>query len=261
MGCQVFSREVGEEMAKPILSVKNLYKNFGALAATDGLSLEVEEKEIHAIIGPNGAGKTTLVAQLSGMLKPDQGHIYFEGHEISSMSSSAICHAGIARSFQITSILKDFSVLENVALPIQAKQGHSFRFWKPVRGDQELSEPATKILEEVGLGDRADVIAGNLSHGEQRRLEIAVALATSPKLLLLDEPMAGMDSEASAEMVNYLRTLKGQYTILLIEHDMDAVFALADRITVLVYGKSIACGNPKEIRDNEDVRAAYLGAD
>ena len=248
-------------MVKPILSVENLGKNFGALAATDNLSLEVEENEIHAIIGPNGAGKTTLIAQLSGMLKPDQGHIYFDGYEISSMSASAICHAGVARSFQITSILRDFSVLENVILPIQAKQGHSFRFWKTVKGDQELSEPATKILEEVGLGDRADVIAGNLSHGEQRRLEIAVALATSPKLLLLDEPMAGMDSEASAEMVNYLRTLKGQYTILLIEHDMDAVFALADRITVLVYGKSIACGNPKEIRDNEDVRAAYLGAD
>ncbi|MEE2746324.1 MAG: ABC transporter ATP-binding protein [Pseudomonadota bacterium] len=248
-------------MVNPILSVKNLSKTFGALRATDNLSLDVRENEIHAIIGPNGAGKTTLIAQLSGMLRPDEGNVYFEGQEISNMSASAICHVGIARSFQITSILKDFSVLDNVSLPIQAQQGHSFRFWKPYQGDPELYKPARKILEEVGLGDRADVIAGNLSHGEQRRLEIAVALATSPKLLLLDEPMAGMDSEASAEMVDYLRTLKGRYTILLIEHDMGAVFALADRITVLVYGKSIACGSPGEIRDNKDVRAAYLGTD
>jgi len=248
-------------MTEIVLKADNLVKSFGGLVATDHFSLEVEEGEIHAIIGPNGAGKTTLIHQLSGMLEPDSGAIYFHGEDITTMSAPNRCHAGLVRSFQITSILKNFRVIDNVALAIQARQGHSFRFWKPAQSDTSLQEPAQAILDEVGLGERTQVLAGNLAHGEQRRLEIAVALATSPKLLLLDEPMAGMDSEASESMTKYLRSLKGKYTMLLIEHDMDAVFALADRITVLVYGQVIASGTPDEIRNDAEVRGAYLGDD
>ena len=248
-------------MTKTVLKVDNLVKRFGGLVATDHVSLDVEQNEIHAIIGPNGAGKTTLIHQLSGMIEPDSGAILFNGVEITPLSAPSRCHAGLVRSFQITSILKNFTVLDNVALAVQARQGHSFRFWKAAQKDQTLRQPAQEILDEVGLGDRSYVVAGNLAHGEQRRLEIAVALATSPKLLLLDEPMAGMDSEASESMTAYLRSLKGKYTMLLIEHDMDAVFALADRITVLVYGQVIASGIPEEIRKNAEVRSAYLGDD
>ena len=248
-------------MTKTVLKVDNLVKRFGGLVATDHVSLDVEQNEIHAIIGPNGAGKTTLIHQLSGMIEPDSGAILFNGVEITQLSAPSRCHAGLVRSFQITSILKNFTVLDNVALAVQARQGHSFRFWKAAQKDQTLRQPAQEILDEVGLGDRSRVLAGNLAHGEQRRLEIAVALATSPKLLLLDEPMAGMDSEASESMTAYLRSLKGNYTMLLIEHDMDAVFALADRITVLVYGQVIASGIPEEIRKNAEVRSAYLGDD
>ena len=248
-------------MTKTVLKVDNLVKRFGGLVATDHVSLDVEQNEIHAIIGPNGAGKTTLIHQLSGMIEPDSGEILFNDVEITQLSAPSRCHAGLVRSFQITSILKNFTVLDNVALAVQARQGHSFRFWKAAQKDQTLRQPAQEILDEVGLGDRSHVLAGNLAHGEQRRLEIAVALATSPKLLLLDEPMAGMDSEASESMTAYLRSLKGKYTMLLIEHDMDAVFALADRITVLVYGQVIASGIPEEIRKNAEVRSAYLGDD
>ena len=246
-------------MTKTVLKVDNLVKRFGGLVATDHVSLDVEQNEIHAIIGPNGAGKTTLIHQLSGMIEPDSGEILFNGVSITQLSAPSRCHAGLVRSFQITSILKNFTVLDNVALAVQARQGHSFRFWKAAQKDQTLQQPAQEILDEVGLGNRSHVLAGNLAHGEQRRLEIAVALATSPKLLLLDEPMAGMDSEASESMTAYLRSLKGKYTMLLIEHDMDAVFALADRITVLVYGQVIASGVPEEIRNNAEVRSAYLG--
>ena len=248
-------------MTKTVLKVDNLVKRFGGLVATDHVSLDVEQNEIHAIIGPNGAGKTTLIHQLSGMIEPDSGAILFNDVEITQLSAPSRCHAGLVRSFQITSILKNFTALDNVALAVQACQGHSFRFWKAAQKDQTLQQPAQEILDEVGLGDRSHVLAGNLAHGEQRRLEIAVALATSPKLLLLDEPMAGMDSEASESMTAYLRSLKGKYTMLLIEHDMDAVFALADRITVLVFGQVIASGIPEEIRKNAEVRSAYLGDD
>ena len=248
-------------MSKTVLKVDNLVKRFGGLVATDHVSLDVEQNEIHAIIGPNGAGKTTLIHQLSGIIEPDSGAILFNDVEITQLSAPNRCHAGLVRSFQITSILKNFTVLDNVALAVQARQGHSFKFWKAAQKDQTLQQPAQEILDEVGLGDRSHVLAGNLAHGEQRRLEIAVALATSPKLLLLDEPMAGMDSEASESMTAYLRSLKGKYTMLLIEHDMDAVFALADRITVLVYGQVIASGIPEEIRKNAEVRSAYLGDD
>ena len=246
-------------MTETVLKVDNLVKSFGGLVATDNFSLEVIKGEIHAIIGPNGAGKTTLIHQISGMLEPDSGTIIFDDQNITNMSAPNRCHAGLVRSFQITSILKNFRAIDNVALAVQARQGHSFRFWKPAQDDQSLQDPAQAILDEVGLGDRSHVLAGNLAHGEQRRLEIAVALATSPKLLLLDEPMAGMDSEASEAMTAYLNSLKGKYTMLLIEHDMDAVFALADRITVLVYGRVIASGPPEEIRGDPEVRSAYLG--
>ncbi|MBT3549883.1 MAG: ABC transporter ATP-binding protein [Rhodospirillaceae bacterium] len=248
-------------MTEPILKLTNLAKNFGGLVATDNLNFEVQPGELHAIIGPNGAGKTTLINQISGMMKPDGGQILFNGSDITHMSASRRCHAGLVRSFQITSILKNFSVAENVSLGIQARQGHSFKFWKPVKNDAALKEPVLKILSALGLGERAGVLAGNLAHGEQRQLEIAMALATAPKMLLLDEPMAGMGAEESEHMVKYLSGLKSQYTMLLIEHDMDAVFALADKITVLVYGQAIASGAPAEIRANEDVRRAYLGDD
>jgi branched-chain amino acid transport system ATP-binding protein len=247
--------------AEPLLSVQMLNKHFGGIVATDNLSIDVAPGEIHAVIGPNGAGKTTLVAQLSGMLKPDGGKVLFDGHDITTLPAPKRSMLGLARSFQITSIFRDFSAIDNVALAIQAHSGHSFRFWRSARTDPRLQEPAHEVLKQVGLDARADIISGNLAHGEQRQLEIAMALATKPKLLLLDEPMAGMGAEDSEQMTRFLAGLKGQYTMLLIEHDMDAVFRLADRITVLVYGRAIATGTPDEIRINEEVRSAYLGED
>jgi branched-chain amino acid transport system ATP-binding protein len=241
------------------LKARSLIKAFGGLMATDNLSLEVAPGEFHAVIGPNGAGKTTLVNLLSGLLKLDAGAITFAGRDITRLSAPARVKAGLVRSFQITSIFRDFTALENVMLPVQAQQGHSFRFWTPVSRDARLTAPARELLERVGLGDRADVRAGNLAYGEQRQLEIAIALATGPSFLLLDEPMAGMGPEESQGLVEFLGALKGRYTMLLVEHDMDAVFALADRITVLVYGRVIATGTPDEIRNDPEVRAAYLG--
>jgi branched-chain amino acid transport system ATP-binding protein len=245
--------------AEPLLSVQMLNKHFGGIVATDNLSIDVTPGEIHAVIGPNGAGKTTLVAQLSGMLKPDGGKVLFDGHDITTLPAPKRSMLGLARSFQITSIFRDFSAIDNVALAIQAHSGHSFRFWRSARTDPRLLEPAREVLKQVGLEERANVISGNLAHGEQRQLEIAMALATKPKLLLLDEPMAGMGAEDSEQMTRFLISLKGKYTMLLIEHDMDAVFRLADRITVIVYGKAIATGTPEEIRVNDEVRTAYLG--
>ena len=246
-------------MAEALLEVRQLRKAFGALLATDGVDLDVRAGETHAIIGPNGAGKTTLIGQLSGMLRPDSGHIRFAGEDITRLPAPARSKKGLARSFQITSIYREFTALDNVALAVQAHAGHSFRFWRPAREDPALRNPARGILEEVGLGGRADVIAANLAHGEQRQLEIAMALATAPRLLLLDEPVAGMGTEESQRMVEFLGTLKGRQTIILVEHDMDAVFSLADRISVLVYGRIIATGAPQEIRASPEVRAAYLG--
>ena len=246
-------------MTEPILAVDGLVKHFGGLTATDDLSLTVTAGEIHAIIGPNGAGKTTLIAQLSGELAPDDGRIRFDGQDITALRADERSHLGLARSFQITSIFPAFSALDNVALAVQAHAGHSFRFWSPARRETTLREPALAALDGVGLADRAEITAANLSHGEQRQLEIAMALATKPKLLLLDEPMAGMGADESARMIDLLKRLKGRHTIVLIEHDMDAVFALADRITVLVYGRAIATGAPDEIRTNAEVRQAYLG--
>jgi branched-chain amino acid transport system ATP-binding protein len=246
-------------MPDALLAIESLRKTFGALIATDAVSLQVSTGEIHAVIGPNGAGKTTLIHQLAGMMESDSGRVLFEGHDISALAAPARVRRGLVRSFQITSILKDFTALDNVALAIQAEQGHSFRFWGNACADPSLHGPALSLLEEVGLGSRAHVRAGVLAHGEQRQLEIAMALATRPKMLLLDEPMAGMGAEESARMTAYLASLKGRITMLLIEHDMDAVFALADRITVLVYGRAIATGTPDAIRADAEVRRAYLG--
>jgi branched-chain amino acid transport system ATP-binding protein len=244
-----------------MLEIKQLTKSFGALRATDGVELTVPEGETHAIIGPNGAGKTTLIAQLAGNLRPDSGRIVFAGEDITALSAPRRARKGLARSFQITSIYPEFSALDNVALAVQAHAGHSFRFWRPAAGDAALTGPADRILDEVGLSPRKSILAANLAHGEQRQLEVAMALATRPRLLLLDEPMAGMGAEESQRMIGLLGTLKQRHTIILVEHDMDAVFRLADRISVLVYGRIIATATPEKIRLNEEVRRAYLGED
>ena len=246
-------------MAEPLLQVRGLRKRFGGLVATDGVDLDVAAGETVAVIGPNGAGKTTLIAQLAGDLAPDAGRIRFAGADVTALPAPARSRLGLARSFQITSIFREFSALDNVALAVQAHAGHSFRFWRPARAEPALREPARTVLEQVGLGARGDVPAGALAHGEQRQLEIAMALATRPTLLLLDEPVAGMGLDESARMVQLLRTLRGRHTIVLVEHDMDVVFALADRINVMVDGRVIATGAPEAIRLNPEVRRAYLG--
>ena len=249
----------GRTGGRVLLGTESLVKRFGGLAATDGLSLSVEEGELHALIGPNGAGKTTLIGQLSGALSPDEGRILFDGRDVTRMPMHKRARRGLARSFQITSIFPSFTALDNVALAVQAQAGHSFRFWRDAGRDPALVGPARAALERVGLGGRAAAPADTLAHGEKRQLELAMALATGPRLLLLDEPMAGMAPEESARMVELLAALKGGVTILLVEHDMDAVFALADRITVLVRGRDLATGTPDAIRRDPAVREAYLG--
>jgi branched-chain amino acid transport system ATP-binding protein len=248
-------------MAEPVLAIRGLSKRFGGLLASDRIDLDVATGETRAIIGPNGAGKTTLIGQLAGDLRPDAGSIRFAGQDVTRLDAPHRARRGLARSFQVTSVFRDFSALDNVALAVQAHAGSSFRFWRPARGERALREPARAALESVGLGARADVLAASLAHGEQRQLEIAMALATEPRLLLLDEPVAGMGLDESQKMVRFLATLKRRMTIVLVEHDMDAVFSLADRISVLVYGRIIATGTPAEVRGNEDVRRAYLGED
>jgi branched-chain amino acid transport system ATP-binding protein len=246
-------------MTEVLLEVRRLTKVFGGLVATSRVDLDVLSGETHAVIGPNGAGKTTLIAQLAGELAADEGTIRFAGRDVARLNAPARSQLGLARSFQITSVFREFSALDNVALAVQAHAGHSFRFWRAARGERALREPARAMLESVGLGARADVTAGTLAHGEQRQLEIAMALATGPRLLLLDEPMAGLGPDESQRMIHFLQTLKARHTILLVEHDMDAVFALAHRISVMVYGRLIATGTPDEIRANAEVRQAYLG--
>ena len=246
-------------MAEPLLSVKDLVRRFGGIIATDHVSLDVAQGELHAIIGPNGAGKTTLISQLTGHLTPHSGSVSLAGRDITDMPAYRRCALGLARSFQITSLLLDFTAADNVALAAQAHEGHSFRFWGSARKEKPLRDAAHAALKRVGLEKRGDVPVSELSHGEQRELELAVALATKPQLLLLDEPMAGLGVTESARMVALLKELRKEVTIVLVEHDMEAVFALADRITVLVYGRVIASGAPDAIRSNEEVKRAYLG--
>ena len=246
-------------MAKALLEIEGLTKRFGGVVAADGISLAILPGELHAIIGPNGAGKSTLIAQLSGEIAPDSGHIRFEGRDITALPVYQRSQLGLARSFQVTTLFSDFSAIDNVALSVQAQAGHSFRFWRDARREADLREPARLALVRVGLGERADTLVADLSHGERRQLEIAMALAAQPRMLLLDEPMAGMGIDESARLVEILRSLKGDITVMLIEHDIDTVFALADRISVLVYGRIIASGDPAAIRTDVPVREAYLG--
>ncbi|HXX52592.1 MAG TPA: ABC transporter ATP-binding protein [Xanthobacteraceae bacterium] len=246
-------------MAKALLETEGLTKRFGGVIAADGISLALLPGELHAIIGPNGAGKSTLIGQLSGEIVPDSGYIHFDGRDITALPVYRRSRLGLARSLQVTTLFPDFTAIDNVALSVQAHAGHSFRFWRDVRQEADLREPARAALVRVGLGERATALVADLSHGERRQLEIAMALATRPRMLLLDEPMAGMGSDESARLVETLRTLKGDITVMLIEHDIDAVFALADRISVLVYGRIIACGEPAAIRADAAVREAYVG--
>jgi branched-chain amino acid transport system ATP-binding protein len=246
-------------MAETVLSIRELRKTFGALKATDGVSLDLRVGEIHALIGPNGAGKTTLIHQISGSIRPDSGSIHFRGEDISRLGVAERARRGLGRSFQISSLAPEFSALRNVMLAIQARQGSSFRFFRPVMTDHSLTEPAMAVLEQTGLGARAHLPAAELSHGERRQLEIAIALALGSKAFLFDEPMAGMGPEGSRQLTAFLDRLRAQAPILLVEHDMEAVFALADRISVLVYGRVIASGTVDEIRNDAEVRRAYLG--
>jgi branched-chain amino acid transport system ATP-binding protein len=246
-------------MAEPVLEIRNLVKTFGALQATGDVSLDLRRGEIHALIGPNGAGKSTLIHQICGTLQPDRGTIRLEGEDITRLGPAARARKGLGRTFQISSIAPEFSALRNVMLAVQARQGSSFRFFRPVMSDASLTEPAMAVLERVGLAERARLPASELSHGERRQLEIGIALALGSKAFLLDEPMAGMGPEGSKALTGFLDKLRAETPILLVEHDMDAVFALADRISVLVYGKIVATGSVDEIRRDPTVRAAYLG--
>jgi branched-chain amino acid transport system ATP-binding protein len=250
---------IPEGHANPVLSVRGLVKRYSGLLVTDHVDLDLRPGEVHALVGPNGAGKTTLLGQLTGNVQPDAGELYFNGSDITRLPVHRRACLGMARSFQITSIFGDLTVLENVALARQSHAGHSFHFWRPASGDRATIDSAMGLLERVGLSGEADRPASQLSHGQQRQLEIGIALAGDPKVLLLDEPMAGMGIEDSARLMTMLQGMKGSVAMLLVEHDMDAVFALADRISVLVYGQRIATGTPDEIRANAQVRQAYLG--
>lgn len=242
-----------------LLTIEGLSKSFGALVVNSDISLDIMPGELHAIIGPNGAGKTTFINQLSGSMRSDAGKIVLHGKDITALSMVERVRLGLARSYQITSILEDFSILENTAMAVQARSGSSFRFFRAAANEKALNDEAMFALSRVGLADQAGRRAGSLSHGEKRQLEIAIALATDARLLVLDEPLAGTGPEESAILVDLMKTLKKNHTIILVEHDMDAVFALADRISVLVYGRVIATGTPEDIRKDAGVRAAYLG--
>jgi branched-chain amino acid transport system ATP-binding protein len=246
-------------MADVMLAVQSLNKRFGAVRASHDFSLDVARGELHALIGPNGAGKTTALNQLSGELAPDSGQIHFDGRCITRLPVHRRARLGLSRSYQITSVFDRLTVRENLSLAIQAHKGHSFRFWRRAANDPLIREALAPAMERVGLEDRRHVPAANLSHGEKRQLEVGMALAGNPKMLLLDEPYAGMGPGGAVQLTKLIRRLKSEFTILLVEHDMGAVFALADRITVLVYGQAIASGTPEEIRCNPDVRQAYLG--
>ena len=242
-----------------MLSLKKLSKRFGGVVAVDKVDLEVARGEVHALIGPNGAGKTTLISLISGTMASNQGEIYFLNETMTHARPHARVAAGLARSYQITSIFRRFSVLDNLALAVQARSGSSFSFWRPVQTETALFDEARSIASEVGLAEKLEFPGSTLSHGEQRALEVGLALATRPKLVLLDEPMAGMGPEESQRMIALIKRIRAQVTVLLVEHDMDAVFRLADRISVMVNGRLIATGSPEETRRNEEVRRAYLG--
>src|SRR5687767_8344845 len=242
-----------------MLELRNLSKRFGGVVATDDLTLRVALGEVHALIGPNGAGKTTLIGQIAGTLQPDTGDVFFAEKRITRLPPHDRVKAGLARSYQITSIFRRFTVLDNLALAVQARSGSSFSFWKPVEEETALFDEARSIAEQVGLSRRLGFLASNLAHGEQRALEVGLALATRPKLVLLDEPMAGMGPEESQRIIALIHRMRAQVTVLLVEHDMDAVFRLADRISVMVNGRLIATGAPEKIRMNDEVRKAYLG--
>ena len=246
-------------MIEPVLAVSGLTRSFGALKATSDVSLDLKPGEIHALIGPNGAGKSTLIHQIAGTLAPDSGAVRFMGRDVTRLGVAARARLGLGRSFQVSSLAPEFSALRNVMLAVQARAGSSFRFFRPVMRDASLIDPAMAALERVGLKDRAKIPAAELSHGERRQLEIAIALALGSKAFLLDEPMAGMGPDGSRALTAFLDTLRDEAPILLVEHDMDAVFALADRVSVLVYGRIVASGTVDEIRADREVRRAYLG--
>ena len=242
-----------------MLELRSLSKRFGGVVATDGVTLQVARGEVHALIGPNGAGKTTLIGQIAGTQASDRGDVFFEKERITRLKPHERVRAGLARSFQITSIFARFTVLDNLALAVQASSGSSFSFWQPVAAETALFDEARAIADQIDLLQKQDTLAANLSHGEQRALEVGLALATRPKLVLLDEPMAGMGPQESQSMIELIARIRARVTVLLVEHDMDAVFRLADRISVLVSGRLIATGTPEAIRANAEVRRAYLG--
>lgn len=246
-------------MAEPVLDIRGLHKSFGALHATKDVSLTLLPGEIHALIGPNGAGKSTLIKQISGEIAPDHGQIRFLGRDISTTDAAGRARLGLARSFQVSSVIPDFTVLQNVTLAGIGASGHVFRFFQPALRNPALNRDALAHIAEAGLEGRETVKAAELSHGERRKLEIAMALALNPKAFLLDEPMAGMGLEGAGQMTQLLSHLRQRAPILLVEHDMDAVFALADRISVLVYGQIIATGTVEQIRANPEVQRSYLG--
>jgi len=246
-------------VAEPVLALESLTKRYGALLVSDAVSLTIAPGELHAVIGPNGAGKTTLIGQIAGALAPDSGRILFNGRDVTRLPAHARARLGLARSFQISSVIPSLSADENVALAAQARSAQPLSPLRPARRDPELDGRTREALAELGLSARADVPAGELSHGERRALELAIALALEPTLMVLDEPMAGTGHDESRRLVEILQGLKRRVAILLVEHDMDAVFALADRVSVLVYGRVIACGTPDAVRADPAVRAAYLG--
>ncbi len=246
-------------MTEPVLSIQGLCKSFGALHANEDISLDLRSGEIHALIGPNGAGKSTLIQQISGELRPDAGAVFLQSRDITTLDMAARARAGLGRTFQISSLAMDHTVLQNAVLGALGHRGRAFRFFAPVMKDAALLETARAALEQVGLSEAANLRTSELSHGQRRQLEVAVALTLSPKAFLMDEPMAGLGLEGSARMTAFLDGLRAKAPILLVEHDMDAVFALADRISVLVYGRIIATGRPDDIRTNPEVRRAYLG--
>jgi branched-chain amino acid transport system ATP-binding protein len=246
-------------LAVPLLEVHRLRKRFGGVVATDGVDLQVQPGEVHALIGPNGAGKTTLVAQLAGQLAPDSGRIVFDGIDITSWSAHQRARSGLARSFQITRLFKSFAVIEHLALALQAASGASWGAWRPLSSDRQLWERARAQLAALGLQDRAEAAIDTLSHGQRRALEVGMAMAAAPRLVLLDEPMAGMGLDESARMEALIGELARRTTVLLIEHDVDAVFRLAHRVSVLVSGRIIASAAPDEVRRDAQVIGAYLG--